>query len=83
MGKRGMDMNKVLRGAFAPLLAAGLVLGSFRGYVALYDKGKEEPRMVYPYAVAGLPIADRQALEVGIPVANEDELCRFLEDYLS
>lgn len=78
-----MDMNKVLRNLFASLLTAGLVLGSFRGYVALFDKGKGEPRMVYPYATAALPQADQQALEAGIPVKSEEELRRLLEDYLS
>lgn len=76
-------MNKVLRKLFAYLMAAGLVLGSFRGYVALFDKGKQEPRMVYPYAVASLPKADREALDAGIAVANDEELRRLLEDYLS
>lgn len=76
-------MNKVLRKLFARLLALGLVLGSFRGYVALFDKGKAEPRMVYPYATAALPKADQEALEAGIPVKCEEELDRLLEDYLS
>lgn len=76
-------MNKVLRRAFAPLLAAGLMLGSFRGYVALFDKGRAEPRMVYPYAIAALPKADQEALEAGISVAGEEELRQMLEDYLS
>lgn len=76
-------MNKVLRKLPGYLLAFGLVLGSFRGYVALFDKGTEIPRMVYPYSVANLPPADQQALAAGIPVANEEELGRLLEDYLS
>lgn len=75
-------MNKVLR-QLARLLAAGLVLGTFRGYVALFDKGEETPRMVYPHSVADLPPADQQALAVGIPVANAEALSRLLEDYLS
>lgn len=76
-------MNKVLRGLLARLLACGLVLGSFRGYVALFDMGQEVPRRIYPYCVDSLPDADRQALAEGIPVANEEELRRLLEDYLS
>lgn len=76
-------MNKVLRKLFVQLLTAGLVLGSFRGYVALFDKGKAEPRMVYPYVTAALPQADQEALEAGIPIASEEELRRLLEDYLS
>lgn len=76
-------MNKVLPKFFASLLAAGLVLGSFRGYVALFDKGNAEPRMVYPYAIASLPRADQDALETGISVRGEEELRQMLEDYLS
>ena len=76
-------MNKLLRKLFVSLWALGLVLGSFRGYVALFDKGKAEPRMVYPYATAALPKADQQALEAGIPVRSEEELRQMLEDYLS
>lgn len=72
-------MNILLR----RILAFSLVLGSFRGYIALFDKGVSEPRYVYPYAVASLPEADRLALEQGIRVGNEEELSRLLEDFLS
>ena len=76
-------MNKLLHLGLVKLLAAGLVLGSFRGYVALFDNEAANPRRIYPYSVGSLPQADRAALEAGIPVANDEELCRLLEDYLS
>lgn len=72
-------MNKLL-----PLmLALGLMLGSYKGYIALFDREQEEPKQVFPYAVTSLPPDDQKALRQRIPVANEGELCRLLEDYLS
>lgn len=65
------------------ILALSLVLGSFRGFIALFDKGQAEPRYIYPYSVSSLPEEDRQALEKGIRVVSEEELCRLLEDFLS
>lgn len=76
-------MNKMLRWSCLCCLALSWVLGSYRGYVALYDKGKTEPRMVYPYAVAALPPADQEALVSGIRVITQEELSRLLEDFLS
>ena len=69
------------------LLSAALllyvVLGSWKGYVALFDQGKDEPRQIFPYPVASLPEADQKALEEGIVVRNDRDLQRLLEDYLS
>lgn len=64
-------------------LALSLTLGSFRGYIALFDRGKTEPRYVYPYPVTLVPEADRAALEAGIRVSDQEELRRLLEDFLS
>ena len=60
-----------------------VVLGSWRGYVALFDKGAEEPRQIYPYPVSSLPPADQAALEEGIVIRNDRDLQQLLEDYLS
>ena len=60
-----------------------VVLGSWKGYVALFDQGKDEPRQIFPYPVASLPEADQKALEQGIVVRNERDLQKLLEDYLS
>ena len=68
------------------LCAAALlyvVLGSWKGYVALFDDGASEPRQIFPYPVAALPAADQQALEKGIVARNERDLQQLLEDYLS
>ena len=69
---------------FLPVLCLlGLFLGSFRGYVALYDEDQDEPRQVFPYRTEALPPADQLALEKGIPVLNEKALQHLLEDFTS
>lgn len=60
-----------------------LLLGSWRGYVALFDKGSEEPRQIFPCPVDTLPEQDQQALEKKIIIRNERDLQQALEDYLS
>ena len=65
------------------LLALYLLLGSWKGYVALFEKDSEEPRQIFPCPVAALPEADQQALEQRIPVRNDRDLQKILEDYLS
>lgn len=72
-------MNNLWRHA----LAMALVLGSFRGFIALFDSGQVEPRYIYPYAVASLPEEDRLALSQGIRLKDQEALCRLLEDFLS
>lgn len=66
-----------------PVLALHLLLGSWKGYVALFEKGMEEPRQIYPCQVSSLPEADQLELEDGIPIRNEEQLQQALEDYLS
>ena len=65
------------------LLAFYVVLGSWKGYVAIFEKGADEPRQIFPTQVASLPPADQEALEQGIIVRNRRDLDRLLEDYLS
>ncbi len=64
-------------------LALVLILGSWKGYVALFDKGKTEPRQIFPTTVDSLPPTDQQYLLEGILVRNERDLQQLLEDYLS
>ncbi len=70
-----------------PLLSACLllyvVLGSWKGYIALFEAGKTEPRQIFPRAVTSLPTADQVLLENGIVVRNDRDLQNLLEDYLS
>ena len=68
---------------FAALLALYLVLGSWKGYVALFRGNDEEPWQIFPTAVAALPDADRAKLEEGIIIRSDAALQEILEDYLS
>ena len=65
------------------MLALYVILGSWKGYVAIFEKGAAEPRQIFPTQVTSLPPADQQALEKGIIVRNERDLNQLLEDYLS
>ena len=68
---------------FPSLLALYLVLGTWKGYVALFDAGQTEPLQFFPTPLAALPEADRAALEEGIIIRNDTQLQQLLEDYLS
>ena len=65
------------------LLALYLLLGTWKGYVALFEKGKEEPKQIFPCQVCSLPEEDQLALEQKIPIRNQRDLQQALEDYLS
>ena len=60
-----------------------LILGSWKGYVALFEEDKTEPRQIFPTPVAALPEEDQAALEAGIPVRSREKLQQLLEDFLS
>lgn len=68
---------------FPALLALYLILGSWKGYVAIFEKDSAEPRQIFPTQVASLPLSDQTALAAGIIVRNQRDLNRLLEDYLS
>lgn len=74
-----MNVKKLL----SAMLLLYVVLGTWKGYIALFDAGREEPRQIFPYQVSSLPPADQQALEEGIVVRNDRDLQQLLEDYLS
>ena len=65
------------------IAALTLILGSWKGYVALFEKGASEPFQIFPCSVASLPAADQLALESGIPIRNQRDLQQILEYYLS
>ncbi len=65
------------------VLALYVILGTWKGYVALFDPGASEPRQIFPTSIESLPEADQQALNEGIPVRNQRDLDQLLEDYLS
>ena len=69
--------------SFLSALVLYLLLGSWKGYVALFEKGSEEPRQIFPCPVSALPEPDQLALEQRIPIRNDRDLQKILEDYLS
>ena len=73
----------IYKRTFSSLLALYVVLGSWKGYVALFKKNQSEPWQIFPTMNASLPPADQEALEKGIIVRNDRDLQQLLEDYLS
>lgn len=71
------------RGLSSAIAAFLVIVGSWKGYLALFDPGKEEPKQIFPRLVSSLPEADQKALEAGISVRNQRDLESLLEDYLS
>ncbi len=65
------------------LLALYLLLGSWKGYLALFEKNNQEPRQIFPCPVDTLPEEDQLVLEKKIPIRNQTQLQQALEDYLS
>lgn len=64
-------------------LLAAFLLGSHKGYLALWKDGRPEPFQIFPIPVDSLPEKDRQALAIGIPARSDLELAGLLEDFLS
>ncbi len=67
----------------ASILMLYVVLGCWKGYIALFEQDAQEPRQIFPVMVDSLPQADQDALSNGIVVRNERDLQQLLEDYLS
>ncbi len=65
------------------LLILYVVLGSWKGYIALFQGRSSEPARIFPNLVASLPPEDQAALQEGIVVRNDRDLQQLLEDYLS
>ena len=70
------------KGCFAAL-ALFLILGNYKGYLALYEGTSTEPRQVYPCRIQSLPQADQVRLEDGIRIRDLEMLSQLLEDFLS
>ena len=65
------------------LVLLAVILGSWKGYVALFEPGASEPKQLFPTQVNTLPPADQIALEQGILIRNQRDLEQLLDDYLS
>lgn len=67
----------------AAVLLLAFLLGSHKGYLALWKEDRPEPFQIYPVKVDSLPPADQEALAQGIPARSDLELAELLEDFLS
>ena len=65
------------------MILAGLILGSFRGRLALWTDASPLPVRIYSCCITMLPAEDQQRLGHGIPIESGSKLHRLLEDYLS
>ncbi|HPR39884.1 MAG TPA: hypothetical protein PKY19_07320 [Oscillospiraceae bacterium] len=61
--------------------AETMTLGLYDGKLALFRNGSAYPAEIYEIYAGSLPQADQEALAAGIPVADEAELAKLLEDY--
>ena len=68
---------------FCPLLCAMFLLGSHKGYLALWKDDRPEPFQIFPVKVDSFPESDQKKLSEGIPARSELELSSLLEDFLS
>ena len=59
------------------------LLGSHKGYLALWKEDRPEPYQIFPVKIDSLPEADQEALSKGIPARSDLELAGLLEDFLS
>ena len=65
------------------LMSVTLFLGSYRGYLAIFEKDETEPIQIYACRTDTLPQTDQELLEKRIRVRNRQQLDQILEDYLS
>lgn len=63
--------------------AVARVLGEWNGKLALFVGGNPVPDEVFDVYLVSLPEEEQERLTAGIPVADETELARLLEDYTS
>ena len=64
-------------------VAAGYLLGEYKGRVSVLSPDTREPEMIFDIFVRTLPDADQQLLRQGIRVDTYEELTRLIEDYIS
>ncbi len=60
-----------------------ILVGAYRGYIAVWTANTPEPAKIFPYAIQSLPLADQKRLEKGIEIRSNEELYHLLQDYLS
>ncbi len=60
-----------------------VVLGCWKGHLAVFEGNAEEPRQIYPQKIDALPEDDQEALAEGILIRDPRRLEELLRDYLS
>ena len=73
-------MNR--KNLFAIILAI-FYLGTYNGYLALWQKGQHEPVRIYPYSAEVYTKIDQTALKNGIVIEDIATLEKYLDDYIS
>ena len=76
-------MKNVKRTFLCYLITAMFLLGSHKGYLALWKEDCADPFQIFPVKVDSLPEADQKKLSEGITVRSDLELSSLLEDFLS
>ena len=74
-------MNSSFKRSITASVLWAFLLGSHKGYLALWKDDRAEPYQIFPVKVSSLPEADQQALSRGIPARSDLELAGLLEDY--
>ena len=59
------------------------IVKEFKGNIAIFEKGKQDPFKIIEVPVSSLPIEDQNLLASGIEAHDEKELSSILEDYCS
>jgi len=67
--------------AGAPAEYSLYTVGEENGMVAVFSGSDGSLIELTDYPVAALPIADREALSIGIPIDSDEELAMLMEDY--
>ena len=76
-------MHKIYHTILTATVTLTLLLGNWRGRVALFNGESEQPLELYAVRLELLPLADQKQLQEGIPVTDAEELIRILEDLMS
>ena len=82
----GVAMTKGSRAAkrkWVAVLLLYVVLGNWKGYLALFDGNSAEPRQIFPLRIEAMSQEDQDALNGGILIRNERRLQELLQQYLS
>ena len=76
-------MKDCIRNPICTAVLSLYLLGSHKGYLALWKEDRPEPFQIYPVKVSSLPEQDQLVLEKGIRARSDMELSSLLEDFLS